>query len=576
MRFKIFYISIIIAFSVVALRLFFMQVMRGHYYLSASKRNAIRIIPEKAVRGRILDRNGLVIAEDRLSLNVAIIPQSVRKRAILLRQLSRVLGVSEEILELRYAQNISAPFAPVVIAENIDRLKALLLAERVNELPGVIIEYEPIRYYKYGSVASHILGYLGMPQTVWYDLGEYGFSVSSYVGVEGVEKYMDSYLHGQDGGMQIEVDNQGRQVSMLGVRLPEQGTDITLTIDMRIQTALEKLLSERRGAAVFMNPFNGEILAMASVPAFDPNDFVQKRSSKQRMDYLTAAEAPLFNRAVRGQYPPGSVFKVVTTLAGLTSAKITTQTQFFCPGQKQIGRRIFKCWSEHGTQNLKEAITHSCNVYFYSLGLAVGADALSEYAKVFQFGKITGIDLPKEEPGFIPSPRWRAEFEGGAWYQGDTANMAIGQGGILVTPLQIARMMATVANSGYLVRPHLIKKVASKTVLYKNPSKTNMNFKFLSFLKGALRSVVAEETGTARLLESSHIKAAGKTGTAQISGGRKHGWFAGFAPFDAPQMAFVIFLERSEGSGAAVLLARDLFNELQNQKIISFSEPAEN
>lgn len=572
MRFKIFYITIIIGFAVVGLRLFYLQIIMGGDYLSASRRNAIRIIPEKAVRGRILDRNGQVLVEDRLSLNVAITPQGLTRRDRVFKELSRILNVSAELLELRYLQNMSAPFAPVVVAENVDKLKALLVAEHVQELPGVMIIYEPKRSYKYTNVASHILGYLGMPETVWYDLGDYGFSVSNYIGIAGIEKYLEPYLHGQDGGMQVEVDNRGRQVSVLGVRLPQAGSDVILTIDFRIQEALEKLLSEKRAAAILMDPFNGEILALASSPGFNPNDFVQKNSNKQRLAYLNDPAAPLFNRAITGQYPPGSVFKVVTTLAGLFSKKITPETQFFCPGQKLIGRRVFKCWSAHGAQKLKDAVTHSCNVYFYTVGITIGVDTMAEYAQNFQLGKLTGIDLPQEEPGFIPSARWRTEFQGQPWYQGDTANMAIGQGGVLVTPLQVVRMMSTVANGGYLVRPHLVKNVANKTVVYKNPSKTQINPVHLAFLKDALRSVVGSDSGTARLLETANIKAAGKTGTAQTAGGRKHGWFAGFAPYESAQVAFVVFLERAEGSGAAVLLARDLFSQLVSENVMSFNE----
>lgn len=549
-----------------------MQVIRGGYYGVQSQRNAIRIIPQEAVRGRILDRNGVCLVEDRLSLNVALIPQGLTHREAVIRELAKILGESQQDLEIRYRRNVSAPFAPVIIAEDIDKEKALLISERLNKLSGVIIEQEPRRNYNFGTVASHVLGYLGMPQTVEATLGDYGYSVVRFAGVTGVEKYLDSYLHGEDGGMQVEVDNRGRQVNLLGVSSPVKGQDVKLTIDIRIQKALEELLADRRGAAIFMNPFTGEILALASSPSFDPNVFVRKKDSRIRGQYLIDSKAPLFNRAISGQYPPGSVFKIVTTYSGLISGKITPETHFFCPGHKLVGRREFKCWSRHGEQDLENGFAHSCDVYFYSVGLIVGAESLSEYAKKFFLGRLTGVDLPQEQSGSIPSPNWPGGRAERSWYPGDTANLAIGQGSLLLTPIQMLSMTSIVANSGYLVRPHVIKEVAGKRVVYKNPQKTDLNLKYLNFIRKAMREVVADETGTARILESGHWQAAAKTGTAQYGIGKKHGWVSGFLPFNAPKIAFVIFLEDTQGGVVCSMLARDLFTKLTQDKVYPFDE----
>jgi len=549
-----------------------MQVIRGGYYGIQSQRNAIRIIPQEAVRGRILDRNGVCLVEDRLSLNVALIPQGLTHREAVIRELAKMLGESPQALEIKYRRNVSAPFAPVIIAEDIDKEKALLISERLNKLSGVIIEQEPRRNYNFGPVASHVLGYLGMPQTVGATLGDYGYSVVRFVGVTGVEKYLDSYLHGEDGGMQVEVDNRGRQVNLLGVSSPVKGQDVKLTIDVRIQKALEELLADKRGAAIFMNPFTGEILALASSPPFDPNVFVRKKDSRLRGEYLIDSKAPLFNRAISGQYPSGSVFKIITTYTGLATKKIEPETHFFCPGYKLIGRREFKCWSRHGEQDLKNAFTHSCNVFFYNAGLTVGAESLSEYAKKFFLGRLTGIDLPQEQPGFVPSPNWQSGKPERSWYPGDTANLAIGQGGLLMTPVQILRLASIVANYGYVVRPHVVKEVAGKRIIYKDAQKTDLNIKNLTFIRQAMRNVVQDETGTARILESKNWQVCAKTGTAQYGAGHKHGWLAGFLPLNAPKVAFVIFLEDSQGGVACSMLARDLFNKLTQDKVYPFDE----
>ncbi|MEW6009658.1 MAG: penicillin-binding transpeptidase domain-containing protein, partial [Candidatus Omnitrophota bacterium] len=293
-------------------------------------------------------------------------------------------------------------------------------------------------------------------------------------------------------------------------------------------------------------------------------------TSEERKHYLIDDDAPLFNRAISGEYPPGSVFKLITALAGLSTKKINPGTQFFCPGEKLIGRRSFKCWSEHATVNLKEAIVHSCNVYFYTAGILTTAESMHDYAKIFNLGKRTGIDLPQESAGFLPSPRWQVDVNQKKWYQGDTANMAIGQGGLLFTPLQVVRMVSAIANSGYLVRPHLIRKVAEKKVIYKRPSKINVNPKYLLFLREAMRQVVEDEAGTAHNINFSQFPIAAKTGTAQIPGNRKHGWIAGFGPFNAPQIAFVIFIEDSQGGIAASEFAREFFKRLSSEKLLSF------
>lgn len=551
-----------------------MQIIQGEQFLRQSKNNAIRIIPQKAVRGKILDRNGVVLAQDRLSLNVSVIPQGIDNKEVVFKELSDILGLEAEELELKFRRNISAPFVPVVIVRDIDKKKALLIAERINMFSGVIIESEPERDYPHSQTAAHILGYLGMQQKVAPSLRDerdrYGFSAVKKVGISGIEKYLEHYLRGKDGGMQVEVDNRGRRINLLGFRHPYKGSDVKLSIDIRYQKLLEESFAQSRGAAILMDPFNGEILALVSSPSFDPAVFIQKTNHNLRLEYLSDRRAPLFNRAISGQYPPGSIFKIITSLAGLSLGKIDKDTHFFCSGEKLVGRRVFKCWSRHGDESFKEAIIHSCNVFFYTVGLMVGAQDLAEYARLFFLGLATGIDLPAEESGFVPSPKWRKQFLGQGWYGGDTANLAIGQGSLLVTPLQVVRMISVIANHGYLVRPHLISKVGEKEVIYKRPPKINIKEEHLEFIRQALREVVSDDTGTAHIVDMDDVEISAKTGTAQAGAGRKHGWITGFAPYDNPQVSFVIFLQDSQGGAAASALARKFFRKLRREKLLLF------
>jgi penicillin-binding protein 2 len=404
-------------------------------------------------------------------------------------------------------------------------------------------------------------------------LKEYGYSPQSVIGYSGVEEYYDDDLKGGGGGLQIEVDSRGRQVRLLSLKEPIKGQDIVLTIDSSIQQSALELLDDKIGTIIVMDMDNGEILGLTSSPAFDPNILVQSEgdANKRRIAALFSnPSSPFLNRAIKGLFPPGSVFKVAVAIGALDSKKITQHTPFVCTGVFELGGRKFRCTHAHGTQNLIESIVHSCNVYFYHLGLILGADTISHYAKQLGLGSLTHIDLPYEGVGNVPSRRQRLLSGGGRWYAGDTLNLSIGQGDVLVTPIQLVRMMATIARNGVEVQPHLIKAIGGLEVAkYLTERQIKIDKKHFQTVQKALRATVSNYSGTAHVLDIQDLHIAGKTGTAQTSGGREnHAWFVGYVKGKKRNFSFCVFLEHGGSSQNACILARQLLLKMQNEKIL--------
>ena len=432
---------------------------------------------------------------------------------------------------------------------------------------GVDVALIARRYYPYASCAAHVIGYMGeIDKSRITKLKDYGYYVKDKVGYSGIEEKFDIYLRGEKGGQQVEVDSQGRQVRLLGYKPPAMGRDVELTIDLDLQQIADKLMDGKKGAFVLMDVSTGEILVLSSAPAFDPNIFVQRKDSGALAALLTSQDAPLFNRAISGQFPPGSVFKVVTAVAALKNKKISTSTTFVCSGSLRVGNRDFKCWNVHGSLDFFQAMAHSCDVYFYHLSLLAGADAVTTTAHEFGFSVPTGIDLSHEAAGFIPTRLWKrlSRFEN--WYDGDTANLSIGQGFVLVTPLQLARLMAVVANGGYLVEPHLTKAVDGVPIEEKEPKKINIPEDVLDTVRESLRGPVSLDSGTAHSLEVGDLEICAKTGTAQVIKERSHGWVAGFFPKSKPKYAFCILLENVDTSHYACELGSEFFKTAHEAK----------
>ena len=571
MRDRIPIVFIASLFILLGIALFYNQVIRFGYYSRLSKNNSIRIIPIDGPRGNIFDRNGVLLVSNRLSFDIAVVYQEVKDKQKFIRVLSDTLNIPARNIVRILDKARSRPYAPVTILEDIDKDKAIMLEEDSFDMDGLTIETRSRRNYLYNNIGSHVFGYLSeIGEDELDDLKDYGYRPRDLVGRSGLEKQYETYFKGADGGTQIEVDSRGRETRVLGVKEPLNGKDLYLTIDMALQTVCDKLLGEHKGAVCVMDPVSGEVLALASHPAFDPNVFVRPKSSDERVALLRdRIGRPLSNRAISGLYAPGSVFKIVTASAALETKKITPATRFFCPGNYRLGNAKFDCWKSegHGSQNLVEGLTNSCDVFFYNTGRAAGADAIEAYAKLFGLGQPTGIDLPDEVSGMVPGRAWKKYFKHSPWYEGDTVNYSIGQGYLLVTPLQIMDMMGVIADNGSLVRPYLVKRVGGVSMQAGKPRHLGLDPNTVKVIREGLYEVVNNENGTGKRAKVDGVIVAGKTGTAETPNGRTHAWFAGFAPCDGgPRVCVVVFLEHGgKGGLEPAEIARGIFEEARKK-----------
>lgn len=574
LRIKIAGFTVVAIFLALALRLINFEVINAKKFKGLSDKNCIRLIPQEGSRGRILDRQGRVIVGNELCYDVLLMPREAQDIEKVLTQVSPVLDISLEDLKDAFKSSFAASFAPVTIARNIETKKAIALEELKAVLDGVVIQPRPQRTYPYGNFASHLIGYLHeIDRWRLTRLKDFGYRTKDIVGFGGVEERYDYYLRQEEGGMSVEVDHRGRFVRLLGVRPARNGKDIQLTIDLKIQKIAEENLGERKGCVIVMDPYSGEIFAMTSHPNFNPAVFVKGYKSSIR-SLFEHPEAPLINRATSGLYPAGSVFKLIVACAALQTGKINLSTTFFCPQAIYIGKQEFSCWSKHQGQNLLEAITHSCNVFFYRTGLLLGAQAIYEYALKFGFARPTAIGLPYEASGFVPSPLWRKIYRLRNWFDGDTVNLSIGQGELLVTPLQITRMMAVFANSGTLVTPYIVKAIDGRSPrtfgvgVYRKNTVLGLKENTLDYIRQGLRKVVSEPSGTANVLADLSVSVAGKTGTAQVPGSQSHGWFTGFFPFKNPKFVICVFLEHGGSGYYASALAKQIIESMVKEGLV--------
>ncbi|HLD82906.1 MAG TPA: penicillin-binding protein 2, partial [Candidatus Omnitrophota bacterium] len=534
-----------------------------------STKNSIRLVPRSGSRGKILDRDGSLIAGSRLSYDVMLMSQVKNELESVIAKLSRILEQPSQDLMKEYRAGFIGQAVPVTIIKNIERKKAIVLSELKADLPGVIVQANPVRDYPFSRLAAHVLGYINEIDP-WRlsKLTAYGYNIKDIVGFGGVEERYDYYLQPAKGGLSVQVDSRGRFVRVLGSRSPEDGQDVQLTLSLKLQKIAEEKLSERNGCVIIMDPRTGEVLAMTSLPNFNPGLFVDKNASLNNL--FNNPDAPLINRAISAAYPAGSVFKPIVAAAAIQTNKINQSTSFLCKGSAFVGRQEFACWNTHGAQNLTAALTHSCNVFFYKAGLLLGGSLIHEYALKFGLAHTSNFELPYEAAGFVPSPLWRKVNKFQNWFDGDTANLSIGQGEVLVTPIQIARMMAVFANHGSLVRPYIVKSIAGKDVSYLQRKLVNLRLKeeAIEYVRRGLREVVSAQGGTAHVLSGLSISVAGKTGTAQAPHGQPHAWFAGFFPFKEPKFVACVFLEHGGPGYLSALIAKQIIEEMLNQGLI--------
>ena len=547
MRTKILQIFFTILFFLTGAWLYYLQIIKGPFYSDLSFRNSIRLLNISAPRGNIYDRSGKLIVGNTLSFGVFIVPQETDDVDSEMENLSGILGVSKSLLERNYKRNKTASFAPCELIRGVSKKAAISIEESRLEMPGVLVKEIPFRNYYYKEAFSHVIGYTGEIGPLELELLKpYGYNIKDMIGKDGIERFCDRILRGKNGGMQVQVDNRGREVKVMSYRKPRSGKDVYLTLDGGLQKLVYNLFDGRKGAAIFMDPNNGEIFSLVSSPSYDPGGSLA--------DAMRSQELPLLNRAIMGVYPPGSVFKLITGMAALETKSIRPDTGFVCTGKIKIGKDEVSCWNKdgHGYVDLEKAIAWSCNVYFCNAGLLTGADKITEYANLFGLGRKTGVELFGESSGFVPSKEWKRQEKKEIWYPGDTANFSIGQGDLTVTPLQIARMVASIANGGFLVRPHVLKPAGGAGLTNLNTEELKVAKENIDSIKRGMRKVIEDPDGTGNRAASNIVSISAKTGTVQVGPGiRPHGWFVGFAPSENPKICFAVFMENGGSGGDA-------------------------
>jgi penicillin-binding protein 2 len=554
--------AIISIFAVMLSIFWYLQVLRGKHYRELAENNQSRHVALVAPRGPMFDRNGEPLVENSPSFNVLLRPEDCHDIDHTIGALGHLLRMGEAPIRERLARR-GAPFRPVVIKANAsDRDLATVHARRL-ELPAVEIQPVPLRNYPLGPAAAHALGRVGeITERQLAAQKSSGVRAGAIVGQAGLEASWNGRLMGVEGHRRVIVNSRGVEVREAARQDAVDGPEFTLTLDARLQSAMEAAFGDRNGSAVALDPQTGAVLALVSRPAYDPNAFATGIEPAEWAGLISDPATPLLNRAIQGQYSPGSLFKVISATAALEEGTVTPETKLLCPGQLTIYGTVFHCnvASGHGWVDLKHAIAVSCNVYFYQVGVKLGIERLARYAKRLGLGQRTGIDLPHEMRGLMPDPEWKERATGKPWYAGETVSVAIGQGQVTVTPIQMARVAACVANGGHLVQPHLVRRVGRTDVPPPAWKPTGLRPETLEVVRAGMCAAVS--AGTARRARMSDVEVCGKTGSAQVvsrdrlrqaHGTREdflpHAWFMGFAPRERPTVAFAFLVEHGASGG---------------------------
>ena len=574
-------LTVLALFVLLVLRLLYLQMVMGEEFYRLSMNNSIRLQTVDPPRGLILDRNGVKLAENRPSFDVSFTPKDAGDVGRVLGELAEHLqSPSEDLLaKVKYSRGLAA-FKPVLLKQDIGRDVLAAVEARRVDLPGVSVQVRLRRNYLFDMNAAHVIGYLGEVSLDELKSGDYpGLRSGDAIGKFGVERTFDGYLRGEPGGRQVEVNANGQVMRVLQTVSPRPGRNIILTIDRELQQRAEELLEGVAGAAVAVDPSNGNVLALASSPAFNQNSFVSGIASDTWESLISNPYRPLENKAIQGEYPPGSTYKIVTAMAGLEEKAIDEFTTFDCGGSLHFAGRDYRCWKKegHGRVDIRRALAESCDVFFYRTGQRLGVDRLAWYAKACGLGARTGIGLDHEARGTIPSSAWKKKRFGVPWQDGETLSVAIGQGYDLATPLQMALLTAAVGNGGIRYRPTILQRVETvegDVVLQAAPQEAGrlpVSPRTLKLVQDGIWGAVNGDRGTARRVHLPDIEIAGKTGTSQVVGRkdgaddytpphlRPHAWFVCYAPVGAPKLAVAVVVENGEhGSSAAGPIAREM------------------
>ena len=587
-KLNIIIIIILVALTVILVRLWYLQVIKGDDLKQRSENNSIRFRNIIPLRGLIMDRNRHVMVDNRPSFDVLYMPSRGKYPDRLIEKLKELY--KRKSLEFSFDQPFPKkmkPYLPVKLEKNVTMEKVALVETNSLDLPGVYIDVSPVRLYLDGETIAPIIGYTGeiSKEELEKNKDDEEYASGDILGKSGVEKFLDPYIRGSRGAELVEVNVYGKEIKNLGRIDPVSGYNVILNIDADLQKTAWDAFGGRAGAAIALDPRDGSVLAMVSLPSFDPNLFNSGISSEQWSKFVNDPLTPLSNRAVSGQYPPGSTYKLIVAAAALEEGIITPDTQFLCNGSYDFGNRSFRCWQKkgHGHISLHRAIVESCDVYFYNVGRLLGVDKIAHYARLFGLGGATGIDLPNEKNGLIPTKQWKLAKIREPWQSGETISISIGQGFNLVTPLQLVSAYSAFANGGTLWRPRLVKSIETtdgrihKEFLPQKKGELSLSKETIDFLGNALWGVVNEPTGTGKAAQRPNADVCGKTGTSQIIGlpenekarrekkigalQRDHALFVCFAPLTNPEIAVAVIVENAGHGGAvAAPIARKILD----------------
>jgi len=554
LRFDFFRIMVITLLMILVIGLFRIQVLKGSEYYHKSENNRIRLIELLAPRGNVYDRNGVSLIQNRPSYNVTILPQDFNKKD--LPQLAELLDISEEDIKAKIKKAKRVPFMPAVLKRDVEPKLLFILEEMKPELGGIYIQVEAVRHYPFKNIAAHVLGYVGRVSKSELDNDDEGiYHRNDLIGRAGIEKGLDTTLRGSNGGKQIEVDSRGRLSQVISERKPKKGKDVYLGLDIALQSKVENILDKSTGTIGLIDLKTGEVITWVNHPSYDPNSFVDPHRSDERMKYLKDKTFPMIDRGLKSLYPPGSVFKMVTILAAFQKGKLTNKTTFHCSGQFKLNPRSrpFKCWYSlgHGPVNIYKSLEQSCNVFLYNLGRMLTPEEISQTARKLGIGQPMDIELDYKK-GIVPDSEWKRKRLKEKWYLGETISYSIGQGFLSVTPMEVLKMISSIAVEDKLISPHFTRS-------YKQfrPRSLAIDKRDLQAVKKGLYRVVQSDYGTGQYARVDFAKVAGKTGTAQSPQGEDHAWFSGFFPYKDPEIAFVIFVEHGKsGGGVAARLAK--------------------
>ncbi|MGD0662137.1 MAG: penicillin-binding protein 2 [Syntrophorhabdales bacterium] len=568
---------LLLTLIVLTMRLFDLQILQGDEMRRLSDQNRVRIKKIVAPRGTIFDKTGKILADTRPSFNLYLVPEDIKDFTQTIDGLVGLLHIErDEVIKCLKEASDLPPSYPVKIESDMSMDEVAKVEANKLYLPGVSIQIEPKRNYPYGTMLAHVLGYVSEISAEELKMKDYkSYSRGDAIGKFGLERMYEKYLRGVDGQQRVEVDAFGNEVMALETKDPVSGDNLYLNVDMDVQTTVEHALEGKNGGAVVADPRTGSVLALVSHPAFDPNQLTSGSRDYWKA-IATDPSHPLQNRVIQGRFPPGSTFKPLVALAALEKGVIDEHTSFICPGHFAFGGRLFKCWQKrgHGSVSVHKGIVQSCDVFFYNTGLKVGIDSIHDMAKLIGITTPTGVDLPGEKSGLVPSTEWKKRTYGEKWYEGETVSVAIGQGAVWLTPIGLMQLASFIGNEGVTFKPQIVNRIVSPggdvVKKFEPMMKTNvkLNKRNISLVKEAMKGVVNEPGGTAYTsARLENVSMSGKTGSAQSgTGGGDHAWFIAFAPSDSPSVAASILVEHGlHGASAAAPIAKAIAQTMFGQ-----------